>query len=120
MALHDDQVSLQQMRDSTRKALSLGASRSQADLADDWVATLALMQLLQIIGEAARRLSDSIREQHPDVPWGQIIGLRNRLIHGYDDVDHDIVWQIVTTDVPLLELELSRSLPDEGQHDRPG
>ena len=68
MALHDDQVSLQQMRDGTRKALSLVAARSQADLADDWVATLALMQLLQIIGEAARRLSESLRQQHSSCP----------------------------------------------------
>ena len=46
-----------------------------------------------------------------------IVGLRNRLIHGYDDIDHDIVWQIVTTDLPLLVLELSRSLPDRGRDD---
>jgi len=48
-----------------------------------------------------------------------IVGLRNRLIHGYDDIDHNIVWQIVTTDLPLLVLELSCSLPGQGQADSP-
>ncbi len=71
MSLHDDQVTLQQMLDSARKVLYLAARRSRPDLDDDWVATLALMQLLQIIGEAARRLSDSTRQQHPQVRWAR-------------------------------------------------
>jgi uncharacterized protein with HEPN domain len=53
------------------------------------------------------------------VPWPSIVGLRNRLVHGYDDIDHDIVWQIVTTDLPLLASELSDSFSDQGREDRP-
>ena len=110
MALHDDQVSLQQMLDSTRKALYLAARHSRPSLDEDWVTTLALMQLLQIIGEAARRLSDGIRQQHPQVPWGQLIGLRNRLIHGYDTIDLDRLWEVLTVDLPQLATNLERIL----------
>jgi uncharacterized protein with HEPN domain len=114
MALHDDQVSLQQMLDSTRRALYLASRRSRLDLDDDWVATLALMQLLQIIGEAARRLSDGVRQQHPAVPWAHIIGLRNRLIHGYDTVDLDRLWEVLTVDLPELAANLGRILASRG------
>ena len=60
------------------------------------------VQLCQILGEAARRVSDPKRQQHPEVPWPQIIALRNRLIHGYDTIDLDILWQILTADLPSL------------------
>ena len=110
MSLHDDQVSLQQMLDSARKVLYLAARRSRPDLDDDWVATLALMQLLQIIGEAARRLSASTRQQHPHVRWARFIGLRNRLIHGYDTIDLDRLWEVLTVDIPELAANLERIL----------
>ena len=113
MARHDDRVTLRQMLDNTTKALSLSQSRSRFDLDTDWIATLAMMQLLQIIGEAARRLSESFRQQHPEIPWAQIIGQRNRLIHGYDTVDLDRLWLVMTTDVPALAAALPRLL--EGQ-----
>jgi uncharacterized protein with HEPN domain len=63
---------------------------------------LALLQLLLILGEAASRVSQVYREKHPEIPWGQIVGLRNRLIHGYDAIDYDILWNILTTDLPPL------------------
>ncbi len=110
MARHDDRVTLQQMRDNTRKALTLAESRTRAYLDEDWVAALALVQLLQIIGEAARRLSESLRQRHPQVPWAQIIGLRNRLIHGYDTVDLDRLWEVLRSDLPRLDTELDRIL----------
>lgn len=110
MARRDDRVSLRQMLDNTNKALILAEGRSRTDLDVDWIATLAMMQLLQIIGEAARRVSDGFREQHPEVPWTQIIGQRNRLIHGYDTVDLDRLWLVMTTDVPRLATALTRIL----------
>jgi uncharacterized protein with HEPN domain len=63
---------------------------------------LALVRLLEIIGEAARRVSVGLRESHPEIPWAEIAGTRDRLIHGYFDVDLDIVWGIVTQDLPAL------------------
>ncbi len=70
--------------------------------ASDRVLSLALVRLLEIVGEAARRVSDETREAHPEVPWSQIVGLRNRLIHGYDSVDLEILWRILSDDLPRL------------------
>jgi uncharacterized protein with HEPN domain len=101
------------MRDHAQELIELLGPRSRADLDSDRVLALAVVRLLEIIGEAAGRIPAEEQARRPEVPWHSIIGLRNRLIHGYDDIDHDIVWQIVTTDLPSLASELSRSLPNE-------
>jgi uncharacterized protein with HEPN domain len=73
--------------------------------------SLALVRLLEIVGEAAYQTSKKVRDQHAAIPWPQIIGLRNRLIHGYDAVDLDILWQIIQEDLPPLIAELEKVLP---------
>ncbi len=102
MSHHDDSVSLRQILDHASEAIALVENRTRADLDQDRVLSLALVQLVQIVGEAARRVSDPLRAQHPEIPWSEIIALRNRLIHGYDTIDFDILWQIVTSDLPSL------------------
>jgi uncharacterized protein with HEPN domain len=72
---------------------------------------LALVRLLEIVGEAASRMTPDDRTLYPDIPWPQIVGLRNSLIHGYDDVDLDILWQIITQDLPPLIATLENYLP---------
>jgi uncharacterized protein with HEPN domain len=106
MTQHDDNVSLRQMLDHAREATELIGGRVRADLDRDRVLELALTRLVEIVGEAARRVSPDCRAQHPEIPWTQIIGLRNRLTHGYDTINLDILWQIVASDWP----ELVRSL----------
>ena len=71
------------------------------------------MRLLEIVGEAAGRVSEEESALHPEIPWPQIVGLRNRLIHGYDAVDYDILWQIITDDLPLLVKALEAILAPE-------
>jgi uncharacterized protein with HEPN domain len=67
------------------------------------VSAVELVRLLEIVGEAAMRLSPELRAEHPEIPWSQIVGLRNRLIHGYDTVNFDILWAILTGDLgPLV------------------
>lgn len=102
MTLHDDRVSLQQMLDHAREAVQFSAGRNAEDIESDRLLALALVRLLEVIGEAARRLSEGLRQSHPEVAWSQIIGLRNRLIHGYDTVDNQILWQIISIDLPQL------------------
>lgn len=67
---------------------------------------MALVQLLQIVGEAASRISPAQCAAHPQIPWAQIVALRNRLVHGYDAIDLDLLWQILTADLPTLIGEL--------------
>ena len=74
-----------------------------------------MARLLEIVGEAATRVSRDARGRHPEVLWSAISGLRNRLIHGYDAVDLDILWDIVEHDLPALVLELKRAIA----HDPP-
>jgi uncharacterized protein with HEPN domain len=91
------------MPDAASSALDFIQGKGRADLDSDVLLTFALTRAVEIIGEAASHLSQSIRDPHPEVSWGQIIGMRNRLIHGYYDVDLDVVWATVTTDLaPLI------------------
>ena len=110
MPHQDDAVSLRQMLDHAREASDLVKRRVRADLDQDRVLSLALVQLCQIVGEAASRVSALQRQQHPGVPWAQIIALRNRLIHGYDSIDLDILWQILKGDLPPLITALGNIL----------
>jgi uncharacterized protein with HEPN domain len=99
MSRHDLQVRLQHMLDAAREAGTLVAGRSRADYDEDRTLRLALIRLLEVFGEAASRIPLDSCEEHPEIPWFGVVGLRNRLIHGYDDVDYDIVWRILAEDI---------------------
>ena len=96
-----------------KEALALIAGKTRADLDADRQLNLALVRLLEIVGEAAGRTTEDERRLCPAVPWAQIVGLRNRLIHGYDSVDFDVLWQILTADLPKLITELEPVLRED-------
>ena len=81
---------------------------TRADLDTDRKLNLALVRLVEIIGEAATRVTPEVRNRHPDVPWLDIIGMRNRIVHGYDEVDFDILWDVMELHLPPLITELQR------------
>ena len=91
----------------------MAEGKTRAQLDSDRQLNLALTRLLEIIGEAAARTPQEGRSLYPAIPWMQVIGLRNRLIHGYDSVDFDILWQVVTRDLPPLIATLEETLPPE-------
>lgn len=99
------------MLEYAREAVALTQGRSRADLDNERAIGLAVARCLEIVGEAAARLPEEVRQQYPAIPWPQIVAMRNRLIHGYDIVDHDIVWSTVSEDLPPLIAELERILP---------
>ncbi len=101
---------LNDMLDYAREAVAFIEGKSRADLDNDRLLNLGLVRLLEIIGEAASQLPRQEQLRHPQIPWPQIVSLRNRLIHGYNAVDLDIVWQIITSDLPPLISELEASL----------
>lgn len=84
------------------------SGKSREDLDRERQMNLALVRLVEIVGEAASRTPAEERFLYPDVPWYETIGLRNGLIHGYDSVDFDISWQIVRHDLPALVRQSSR------------
>jgi uncharacterized protein with HEPN domain len=102
----NDGVRLRHMLDAAREAVSFAKGRARPDLDSDRMLNLALVRLLEIIGEAARGLSPEFRDAHPATPWKQISGMRDRLIHGYFDVNLDVVWQTVTQDLQPLITQL--------------
>jgi len=90
------------MRDFAREVVELTRNRTRAELETDRVLNLALARLIELIGEAATRIPQQERNKMQGIPWSNIIGMRNRLIHGYDFVDQDIIWDTATQDVPTL------------------
>ena len=110
MTLRDDKLSLRHMLDSANEASALIQGKSKTCLDDERVLFLALVRLMEIIGEAANRVTVETQKKTPSIRWKEIISLRNRLIHGYDNVDKDILWQILEFDIPELIPELQKEL----------
>lgn len=108
----DDTVRIRHILDAAREAVSYAEGHSRADLDIDRKLNLSLVRLLEIIGEAARGVSAQFRETHPDLPWKSMTGMRDRLIHGYFDVNLDMVWETITKDLPSLITPLETIVAD--------
>ena len=106
-------VALRHMLDHACEAVLLAQGKSRADLDTDRLLNLALVRLLEIVGQAAGRQPKELCALHPEIPWPQIISLRNRLIHGYDSVDFNILWQIIANDLPALIPALAAIIASE-------
>jgi uncharacterized protein with HEPN domain len=102
MSRHDDLVRLRHMLDAARKAMTLAAGKTRAQVGADEIGQLALARLLEIVGEAAGKVSMEYRTAHPELPWTEMSDLRNRLAHAYFDVDLDVPLDIVAKDLPPL------------------
>lgn len=103
------------MVDAAREALRSAKEHTRADLDENRVWALGLVKCVEIIGEAAARVSEATREKYTQIPWVQIVAMRNRLVHMYFDIDLDQVWQAVTEDLPPLVAALERILEAESE-----
>jgi len=90
------------MRDYAAETVQFSQARVRADLDTDRMFMLATCRLLEMLGEAACQLPADFRDGTPQVPWKQLIGLRHRLVHAYDQINLDIIWNTVTGDLPSL------------------
>ena len=108
MTRHDPMVFVHHMLDHAREAVDMTRGRTRADLERDRMLNLALVRLVEVIGEAASRIPEEFRSRYPEVPWHLTVGIRNRLIHGYDSVNFDILWTIIQEDLPPLIEQLQR------------
>jgi len=98
------------MLDFSREVAHFTKGRTRSSLDTDRLFSLALVRLIEVIGEAASRVPPEEREKLPDIPWTDIIAMRNRLIHGYDAFSYDLVWKTATEDIPVLIKALERTL----------
>jgi len=108
----DDEVRLRHMLDAVREAISFSMGKSRSALDGDRMLVLSLVKEIEIIGEAASKVSKETQAAYPEIPWPELIGIRNRLIHAYFDVNLDIVWQTVVEDLPVLLSKLEEVFPD--------
>lgn len=106
----DDWVRLRHMMDAARDAKSFIHGRRRSDLDDDRMLVLSLVKSLEIVGEAAARVSRETQMEAPQIPWADIVGMRNRLIHGYYEVDLDRVWDTIQDDLSPLMAALEELL----------
>jgi uncharacterized protein with HEPN domain len=113
----DDRVRLQHMLDASQEARAFSHGHSRNNLHSDRMLLLALVKCIEIIGEAASKASEDVCAGAPDVPWPNIVAMRNRLIHGYFDINPDIVWRTVDEEIPQLIGPLQRLL-EEWCHER--
>ncbi len=104
MTAIDDLTRLHHMQDAAREVIAFMSGKTRDDLANNRMLVLAVVKDLEIIGEAASRVSIECRARYPNIPWAVMVGMRNRLIHAYFSIDLDIVWDTVTNDLaPLIE-----------------
>jgi uncharacterized protein with HEPN domain len=114
MLPEDDRVRLQHMLDAALKALRIAAGHRREDLdLEDEPLSDALVRLISVIGEAANRVSPATRSELVDIPWSDLVGMRNRLIHGYFDIDLDILWTTVQDVLPGFAQRLELALADD-------
>ncbi len=108
MSQREDIVLLRDMLDAAKEAVSFAQGKNRGDLAKDRKLVLSLVHLVEIIGEAASKVREGFQEAHPEIPWAVIVGMRNRLVHAYFDVDLDRVWDTVKDDLPPLIARLEK------------
>jgi len=102
MSRRDPGITLVQIRHAAEKARELCADHTLESLLADWRATAALERFIEIVGEGVKRLPDDLKQRRADIPWREIAGTRDHLIHGYDLVDHRVPWDAVQIDIPRL------------------
>lgn len=113
--MHDPRVTLHQIQDAARRLQEICAGKNLELLLADWQATAALERFIEILGEGVKRLPLDLRARHPAVPWKEIAGTRDRLSHGYDDVNHQVLWDAVQNDVPPLLAAIDQMLKEVEQ-----
>ena len=100
------------MRDAARDALELVQTRPRDEL--DKYQWLGLVKCIEIVGEAASKVTPERRQRHPEIAWTKITGMRHRLVHDYDRIDHDVVWKTATESLPPLVEALERTVGPTG------
>lgn len=105
-----DEIRLRHMLEAAREAVRFARGRTRKDLSDDRMLALAVVKAIEILGEAATKVSPETREACRRLPWDDIVGMRHRLIHAYFDINLDIVWRTLQGDIPALIVAIENVL----------
>lgn len=112
MSRHDPKVTLRQIVEHSRRIQDLTAAHTLAAILEDWKLAAAFEREMEILGEAAKRLPTDITLRSPQIPWKQIAGTRDRISHGYDQTDYNVLWDAAKNDVPPLLAAVEQTLRD--------
>jgi uncharacterized protein with HEPN domain len=107
MSRREPELTLRQIVEFADEVAALVRSRAREDLETNREFRRALERCVELIGEAATRLPEDWRAKHSEIPWRQIIAMRNVMIHGYDEVVDDVLWDVATKDIPHLRKTIS-------------
>ena len=111
----NDAIRLRHMLDAARVAMRLAQGRTRRNLDEDEGMVLALTKAIEMIGEAARHVSELVQQEASSIPWAQIIAMRHRLVHVYFDINRDVLWRTVQDDLPALVAQLEPLVPPEAE-----
>lgn len=109
----DDEIRLRHMLDAARETMSFAEGYSRTDLDTDRKTTVSIVKGVEMVGEAASKVSKECRSKLPQIPWAEIVAMRNRLVHVYFDINLDIVWDTIAVDLPELIAVLEGIVPPE-------
>lgn len=110
---HDPLVSVIDMIQAIQRALDFAHGRGRTEFLSDTMLRYAIWAQIVILGEAVRRIPEEWKEKRNELPWNAIAGMRNRLVHGYDVIDWEIVWAVATKEMPNLLATLRKALDEE-------
>ncbi len=109
----NDYIRLCHICEAAKEAISIVQGKTKQDFYKDRVLALALIKLVEIMGEAAANVTKGTQQIFPQIPWPDMVKMRNRLIHGYFDINFEIIWDTVTEDIPSLLPELEKIIETE-------
>jgi len=115
---HDPRAAIFDMIQAVKRAQRLSSGLSEAEFIDNETVQWAIFSQIVILGEAAGRVDRRFQNAHPDVPWASIVGMRHRLVHGYDTADWVRVWKTLRNDLPPLLAHLRTILPEAGGEEK--
>jgi uncharacterized protein with HEPN domain len=115
MSRRDPKITLRQILEHARRVQELSTTRTLPEVLADWKLAAAFEREMEILGEGVKRLPSDLVARYPQIPWKQIAGTRDRISHGYDETDYDVLWDAAKNDVPALIVTLEQMLGDLGK-----
>lgn len=103
-----DCIRIKHILDACESISRFSQNRTREDLDTDEMLSFAIVRAVEIIGEAASKITIESRQKIPELPWNEIIGMRNRLAHGYFDINHSIIWATIQKDIPVIQTILKK------------
>ncbi len=113
MSAHDADVTLRQITEVCDKAIELRNATTWEEFRNDWRKQMLGERLVEVLGEAVKRLPDDLRQRYPQLPWQKIASTRNYIAHGYDSVDYEVIWSVLDVEAGKLKASVLAILANE-------